>query len=199
MKKVRLGLWAALPFLALAGACASQGGTPTFDEASIVSDSRFADYEKVYIADVTISDELRNREAQSRRNSVGSDDRPVTERDLQAKAADLKKQLKREISRSKQIVSAPGEGVLTVQAELLDLVSSRPTMADFAGEPALSSQSRYVGGADIRVTIMDGERMLATVTENYQGSFTDQRGNSIWGDANHGIYIAANKVARLLG
>lgn len=200
MKKSRIALAALLPLVALAGACATDGA-PRFDEAQIAADSRFSEYQKVYIADVAISSELRNREDSFSSYPYGSrlnDERRVTEKDLNKQADDLKKRLKSEIGRTKQVVSAPGPGVLTVQAEILNVSSNKPTMADLQDEPALSMDSAFTGRTDVRVTITGDGQTLATIRDDYQG---DRPGSSgmIWSDAKRGFQLTAKKVAMLIG
>jgi len=199
MTKVNIGLLAAIPMLALAGACASTTGPAQFDEASITSDSRFAEYQKVYIADVTYDASIADRKTGLSSARFGSTERPVRERDLNAKADDLERVLKREIGKTKQIVRSPGDGVLTVSATITDLAANQPTMADISEQPSLSQESIYAGKSSVSITLSENGRTLATLSETYQGDLNDNIGRpAIWQDVDRGFYFTANKVARFI-
>lgn len=199
MTRMNIGLLAALPMLALAGACASTTGPVQFDQASVTSDSRFAEYEKVYIADVTYDEAIAARDSGLASARFGATDRPVRERDLKAKADDLERVLRREIGKTKQIVRSPADGVLTVSATITDLAANQPTMADISQQPSLSQQSVYAGKSSVSITLSENGRTLATLSETYQGDLNDTVGRpAIWQDADRGFYFTANKVARYI-
>lgn len=199
MTKVNIGLLAAIPMLALAGACASTTGPAQFDEASITSDSRFAEYQKVYIADVTYDQSIASRSSGLSSARFGATDRPIRERDLKDKADDLERVLKREIGKNKKIVGGPGDGVLTVSAKITDLAANQPTMADISEQPSLSQDSIYTGKSSVSITLSENGRTLATLSETYQGNLSENIGRpAIWQDADRGFYFTANKVARFI-
>ncbi len=155
-------------------------------------------YDKIYIAPVTIADSLANREAKPMPRRQSSD-RPVSEKDLKAKAERLHKKLLEQLSDSKTIVEAPGDDVLTIEAEIVDLRSNRPTMADYRAQPNLSSESLYTGGATINFVFTVNGDVVKTMEEDYYGSFTDPfPTRSTWGDADDAIRRAARNVAKAL-
>ncbi|NHK28717.1 DUF3313 domain-containing protein [Parvularcula flava] len=199
MTKLNIGLLAALPLLALAGACASTTGPAQFDQVSITSDSRFAEYQKVYIADVSYDASIAERTSGLSSARFGGTDRPVRERDLKAKADDLERVLKREIGKTKKIVASPGDGVLTVSARITDLAANQPTMADISEQPSLSQESVYAGKSSVAITLSENGRTLANLSETYQGDLNDSIGRpAIWQDVDRGFYFTANKVARFI-
>ena len=189
----------AVPVLALTAlACASQGA-PKFDQVDTPPDPSLAGYDKVYVADVTVADELASRETAPFKSTSGQEVRAVSATDLASKARDVQEELVDQLGKSKQVVDAPGTDVLTVSAMLVDIASNRPTQADLESEASLSHRSLYTGRSEIRVDFSNQGRNLGSVTESYDGTFTDSVGNpAIWHDADQGIFYTADKVARLL-
>lgn len=153
------------------------------DEPSLAS------YEKIYIAPVSI--DLPERTYRR------GDDRPVSKRDQEDKAEDLETKLTRAFSEDFAIVSAPGEGVLTIETDIIRLQSSRPTKADLNREPGLSFSSVFTGGATVSFTLSEDGVTLDEIEDSYYGNFNDGSPRTgIWQDADRAFSRLSNRLVR---
>lgn len=144
----------------------------TFDKIEMVSATPLTSFQKVYVAPVKVKlDEINIR----RNIRDISNDRPVSEQDQILRAQDLQDRLIRAFGKRFEIVEAPGEHVLTVEATITKLASSRPTLADFESEPSLNFASVYAGGADFSVRLTQGEITLINIQDSYATNFNDGR------------------------
>lgn len=145
-------------FIAAAAAISSAAA---FDRESVTGGKQLSSFKSVYIAPVALSLEQ------------GRDERPVRDKDAAARAAEFHDDLIDEFSGAFDIADAPGEGVLTIEATLTELVSTRPTMADFSEEPGLGFESVYAGGAAFSATLSENGEALAEIGDRYTSSFGD--------------------------
>lgn len=130
--------------------------------------------------DVTLSPELRKKAAET----YGT-------RDVERLAAELKKDVARELDRT---------GVLAggrVELTLVDVKPNRPTFKQLGDKPGLSFQSFGIGGAEIegRAISLDGD----VTPIRYRWYETDIRNSSYqhtWGDAEHAFDRFANRLGR---
>lgn len=166
-----------------------------FDTAYVSSERPLGAYEQVYVAPVSV--ELDH---DVRRYRVGgSGDRPVEERDAALRAEDFHAALTDAFGRSFALAGAPGPGVLTVEARLIKLESSRPTMADYRQTPGLSARSVYAGGAEMHVTISEDGVLLAEIGDAWRGSLDDGRYRiGLWDDARRAFGSWARRLARFV-
>lgn len=182
-------LIAALFAFALAPASASNRH---FEQSTIANSAVLTGVQQIHIAQPTLALELDVR----RHDPRGAHDRPVRDRDAEAKASDLKRALETRLARNYTVVAAPGPGVLVIQPTLTWLASSRPTMADFQQTAGLSHDSVYAGGAAVRFELSRDGQALGTLTDKYVGSFADgQPRIGLWSDTD----AAFQRWARGLG
>lgn len=189
--------------LTLAAACATPATGPeaadrfdTFEYAAGAVD--FSSYEKVYLAPVTASDELKGLVGY---RPIGPTDtkRPLDEGDLEEKLSDLGDDLTKALGDAAMLVDAGGPGVLTVEVVLTKLEANRPTMADFAVEPGLSMSSVYSGKAEIEITLSENGKVLATARDgDYPQLNETLQPAPIWSTADRYFERVAGKLADLL-
>ena len=173
---------------AFAVSLAFSGSAAAFDTETISTDKRLSEFAAVYIAPVDLDLDFDDR-----------DDREVSERDQEARAADFYDDLVRAFSREFAIANEPGEGVITIQATLTDLASSRPTGADFRRKPGLSFDSVYAGGAAVEIELLEDGETLAEISDDYSGNFND--GNprvGVWQDANRAFSLWARQLVKFV-
>ncbi len=165
-------------------ACASG----PFDTVEVASPATLAAFDKVHIAPVMVM-----LDPETRRNvrDIRSE-RPVSEADQRRQAEELREDLIRAFGESFELAEAPGPGVLTVEATITRLVSTRPTIADASSVTVgLDFDSLYAGGADYEVTLREADTVLATIADASQTSLNDQRPRvGVWQDADrmHGEF-----------
>lgn len=158
----------------------SAGSAQGFDKAAVPQPAALAGVEAVYVAPVA----LDLPEAGNRYDRRGDKPRAVLPRDAEAQAERLHAALRRGFDRDFTLADAPGAGVLVVEATLIGLASSRPTMADLQREPGISFESVYAGGASLRVRMHRDGRDVAMIEDQYVGTFADgQPRIGIWQDA----------------
>lgn len=133
----------------------TSGAALAFDRASVVSGARLSNYQSVYVAPVRVS--------------LERSDRPVSPRDAQIKAADLREEIIDAFQRSHAIKTGPGSDVLTISATLTKLVANMPTAADYSDHPSLSPHSIYAGGAGFEASLSSPAGDLALVADEYVG------------------------------
>ena len=186
----------ALAFTAATTMVATAAHAAPFDTIDRATDAPLSSYEKIYIAPV----EVDFSEHQIRRNLRDTRGiRPVSERDQMSKAEDFAEDLEQVFGKKYTLVDAPGEDVLTVEATLTKLVSTRPTIADLTAQIGLSFGSIYVGGADYQINLIGGETLIAAIEEkqSQDGSFNDGRPRvGIWSDADYSFRKFSRQLAR---
>ena len=111
---MRLAIIAAAILSALASPAAA------FDRETVAAGAGLSTFRAIYVAPVGVA---------------LSGERRVAPRDAAAKATDLHDAI--ETAFEGRIASAPGEGVLTIEARLTELASNHPTSADLADNPGL--------------------------------------------------------------
>lgn len=165
----------------------------TFDTLNVVQESNLSAYKKVYIAPVGV--ELKERFRRNLRD-IGAP-RPTDERDQQKRAEDARITFTRAFEKKYEVVDAPAEDVLTVEAVITRLESTRPTFADYDVTPGLSPSSIYVGGADYHVRLKNGDTLLAELSEKYQTDLNDGLPrNGIWTDFEYASSRMASKLIK---
>jgi hypothetical protein len=186
---------------AAVAACATPTGemaASRFDTFEMMSSRSLSSYDQVYIAPVTASAELVARVDY---RTAGPSDRvrPLGQRDLDGRIAELEDDLRREIGMVAELVDAPGPGVLTVAVELTDLDANRPTQAELAQSPGLSMQSVAAGKAAATVIFADGDETLARGMDARIGDLNDViLPAATWSEADRFFDSFAGKVAALL-
>jgi hypothetical protein len=152
----------------------------SFDSVSVSSSADLSAFTSVYIAPVETALQADTRPFPP----YGSGERPVSADDAEAKALDLYEKLAAAFGKSYSLASAPGAGVLTVEATLTRLQSNRPTSADLRETPGLSLQSEYAGAAAVSVVFSENGSPLAEVSDEHIGTLNDTRLRAgIWGAA----------------
>lgn len=186
----RNSILAGLATVALAATPALAG---SFDSASVAGGRALSTFDEVYVAPVDVALDLNVK----RFDRSGSGDRPVSESDAQQKAVDFYYDLMREFSATHAIVDAPGPGVLTVEATLTKLESSRPTLADYGTRGGhLSASSTYAGGAEMVAVFKEGDAVLAEVADAFDSHLRDGRARAgIWSDADRAFRSWAARLA----
>lgn len=189
---------ASFRFVGFAAACllicapASAGG---FDGETIQTDKKLASFQSVHVADVRLTLEPASS---YRRN--GSDPRPVDDNDAQAKAGDFREELIDALDGAFTIASAPGAGVLTVEATLTKLEATRPTMGDYAQQPGLGFDSVYAGGAAMRIAFSEAGAPLGEVSDAYEATLSDGRPRiGVWEDADRAFSSWARRLVKFVG
>lgn len=165
-----------------------------FDKIQGDTEAALAGFEKVYIAPVKVElADKRVRRSIIDRNSP----RPVSQSDKALKAQDAYEDIVRAFSKKFQIVEAPGSDVLTVEAVVTKLISSRPTLEDYNQQATLNFQSVYAGGADFDVRLLQGDAVLVEISDSNRTSFNDGRPRiGIWQDYDYVSNRFARKLAR---
>lgn len=189
MSFLRNGFGAGAFAAALVSAGAAFAGP--FDSENLVTDGKLSSYESVYIAPVKVDLDLRV----VRYDRSGYGDRPVDADDASRKAADFYDELVDAFSESYSLASAPGPGVLTLEATLTKLQSSRPTLADYAREPSLSFHSVYAGGGSMTAVFSEDGEVLAELGDQFDSYLGDGRVRAaIWHDADRAFSQWARKL-----
>ncbi|MEO1028791.1 MAG: DUF3313 family protein, partial [Pseudomonadota bacterium] len=159
----------AASLLMLSAGMAAHAGP--FDELTIVDDTKsLASYQAVYVApvamDLTFDRNFRiiGRTAQLPRGAS----RPMNDQEIADRAHELHKRLERRLGKKLDVVDAPGEGVLTVEATVTRLISTRPTQKELIQEVGLSlNGSVSTGGADIDIRLSENGTELANISESW--------------------------------
>jgi hypothetical protein len=161
-----------------------------FDSESLASSAKLSSFKSVYVAPVGV-DLPETRGAPS---YLGKD-RPVSDNDAAQKAADFHEDLVNAFDNSFTIASAPAAGVLTIEATLTRLQSSRPTMEDLRETPGLSLDSRYAGGADVTIAFSEAGASLGEISDSYVDTFDTARiPAGTWEDANRAFSMWARQL-----
>lgn len=164
-----------------------------FDSENLMTDRELSSFESVYIAPVETNLDL-DIPTYDRSGSKG---RPVPPEDAARKAADFHDELVEVFGGSFSLASAPGPGVLTVQATLTNLESTLPTVADYDRNTSLSFRSVSAGGAAMTTVFSEDGAPLAEVSDNFDSSLTDGVVRSAtWHDADRAFYRWARKLAK---
>lgn len=191
MSLLRYGFGAGVFAAAVAFAGAAFAGP--FDSENLVTDRQLSTYESVYIAPVKVN--LDHHVVRYDRSGYG--DRPVDPDDANQKAADFYNELVDAFSESYSLASAPGPGVLTLEATLTKLQSSRPTPADYDREPSLSFQSVYAGGGSMTAVFSEDGEVLAEIADQFDSYLSDGRVRAaVWHDADRAFSQWARKLAK---
>ena len=192
---------AALSLLALT-ACATATGPEAAgrfdrfdgDAASVAA------YDRVHVAEVAVGPDVEARLKLNRLSSIGDDERPLGQRDIDRNVEALTEAVRREVSGAAQLADAPGPGVLTIALTLTRVDANRPTMAEQRANPALSFDSIALGGASVSGELREGEVVLARFEDESQlARINDPSiGIGIWTEADRYYRQLAGKLAGLL-
>lgn len=191
-------------FLAAAAALTAACATPTGADAV----SRFDRYEgetalksfdAVYIAPVTASEEITRRIGY---RPFGPQDRtrPLSEREITEQRERLAKVLADRLGRDRRLARAPGQGILTVQAELTALDANLATFSELSNNPSLDPRSVSLGDAAVRVVLSEGNRTIAVIDDSVvRPNFNEPNiAAGIWITANRFYDRLADKLDGLL-
>lgn len=170
-----------------------------FDELSVVDESiSFSAYESVYVAPVKmdLTFDRKFRVSGPTRQLPRGASRPMTDAEIDRNAQELHERLERRLSKNFAIADAPGDGVLTVEATVTRLISTRPTNKEIQLEVGLDLQNSVsAGGADIDVLLSENGEARAELSESFKGRFRDGLPRiHTWQDAE----FAYNRLARKL-
>ena len=186
----------------LLAACASATGPEAagrFDKFNAVETTDFRSYERVQVlAPVAGPDVTKRIDA---RRGLRSNERVLSQRDVDAQLAGLHQDLIRAIGREAQIVGQGGEGILTIKTVVTELDANRPTQAELSDNPGLSIQSISTGRAAVEMELSENGRVLATLKDRDNvSSLADLRvqGAGIWTTANRFFASVSEKVSALL-
>ena len=164
----------------------------TFDTIETSQTVQLSNFKKVYIAPVRI--ELKDERIRRNIRDISSD-RPVSDLDKERKAQDSYEDIVNAFDKNFEIADAPGPDVLTVEAIVTKLSSSRPTLADFELNTALSFNSVYAGAADFQVRLSQNDKLLTEIKDSTQSNFNDGLPRiGVWQDYNR----ISNRFARKL-
>ncbi|MEO1476783.1 MAG: DUF3313 family protein [Pseudomonadota bacterium] len=164
-----------------------------FDEISRADDVALAAYQSIYIAPVQVDLPTDTRKTVRDIRSP----RPVNERDQGLRAERLHRDLTRAFEKKFTLADAPGDDVLTVEATLTGLRSTRPTLADFQTEVQLDFGSIYAGGADYAVRLSEAETTLVEIEERDRSNLNDGRLRvGVWQDADRSSRLFSSQLAR---
>lgn len=174
-----------------------------FDVIDVQTEVTLASYQKVYIApvEITLEDAEFNVLSIRKRGDFGSEQRPAADHNLSQKAEDLHKKLIRAFKRDFTIVDAPGEDVLTIEAEITKLIPSRPTGKQRSSSLAkvTFAGSVMAGGVDYNVVLGSGETSLYNIRESHRSSLSDNiPRNSVWQDADASFSRFSRQLARFV-
>ena len=194
MSVLRFGLaGGALAAMALTAGAAFAG---SFDTEKVTTDRSLSSFESVYIAPVQADLNLDVIAYDPR----GTGDRPVDKSDVEERASDFHDALEKAFSKSYAIASAPGDGVLTVEATLTDLASSRPTLADDKRQSGLSASSVYAGGGAMKAVLSENGVVLAEVNDSFTSTLNDGRARAwIWSDADRAFNQWSRNLVEFVG
>lgn len=190
-----VGALAATTLLAAAPVYAS---AQSFDDVTETGakTKAFSDYSSVYVAPVEMAIPERGSRLTRR---TRPDVRDVSSSDQARKAESLHEDLTRQLGRNFDIVDQPGSGTLTVAVTITELRSSRPTIEDLSQNVGLSAVSVYAGGASAVFVISDGDTVLTTISDSYDGSFADGTPRvGIWADADRAFSRWSRNIRRYL-
>jgi len=180
---------------ALAAAMFSAGAAlaGSFDSETLTEGRKLSSFDSVYIAPVQANLDLNV----VRFDRSGYGDRAVRDEDAARKAADFYDELVEEFGESFSLADAPGSGVLTVQATLTKLESSRPTLADYNRDTSVSFRSVYAGGAAMTAVFSEDGATLAEVSDEFISNLNDGRTRAgLWQDADRAFEQWAHKLAK---
>lgn len=196
---MKFKLIACIAALALVASCTTTGTDARFDSLELVeADILFTNYDRVYLAPVTVSDEVRERIGY---RPLGASDRtrPISERDISEKTADIYDDIKDAIDNEVTLVEAPGPGILMVEVVMTRLESNRPTQADLGANPGLSMSSVYSGAAAAEVTFSEDGQPLAVAEDSYFPSLNDSLPSGpVWSTVDRFSGRLARKLEDLL-
>jgi hypothetical protein len=198
---MRLILLAAL--VGLAGCAAGPTGPEAasrFDNFQEVATRDFRGYEQVQVLAPEAGPDVAERIGA---RSIGRDrTRPLSQRDVDQKLADLRLEIERALEDQVELVEEGGPGVLTVRTVLTDLDANRPTMAELADEPGLDFNSIASGNAAARVELSEDGRLLAVIedADNVAGlnDPTLLPPTTVWQTADRFFTQFADRLAALL-
>ena len=167
-----------------------------FDDVNRTADAALGNYQSVYIAPVEVA-----LDPDTRTNIRDIDSpRPVSERDQARRAERLNRDLTRAFGKTFTLADAPGDGVLTVEATLTGLRSTRPTLADQRVNVQLDfSSSVYAGGADFEVRLSEADTVLMEISDKDQSFLNDGRPRiGVWQDADRSFRSFSSKLVRFV-
>jgi len=174
-------------------ASALRAAAVKFDTLTVEQDVALGTYEAVYIAPVEVA-----LDPETRRNLRDiRTDRPVSETDQARNAREFQEDLIRVFGKHFELAEAPGDGVLTINATITRLVSTRPSQADFQRFVGIDFSSIYAGGASFTVELKEGDAPLATITEREQTFLNDGRPRvGVWQDTDYVFSRFSRKLSR---
>lgn len=199
---MRLRLFAAAAASAILAACATPTGpdaTGRFDSFQSITTSDFTGYERVQILRPAISPEIAER-IDARDIGRFERERPLGQRDVDARIAELERHLRRQLGNQAQLVGQAGPGVLTVRSTIIELNANRPTQAEVAANPALSLNSIAAGDAGVRFELLEDGQLLAVIEDRDNITTINDPGVGVgvWSTANQFFGQTSRRLAALL-
>ncbi|MEM9667818.1 MAG: DUF3313 family protein [Pseudomonadota bacterium] len=173
-----------------------------FDKVEHTSNVALSSYEQVYIAPVEIdlspNQSGENAQIRARENRpTRRKDSDISERDQLDNIAEFQETLTDAFAKKFELVDQPGDGVLTVDATITELISNRPTSNDLGRSQALSLGSISAGGAAYRVELKEDDELLVQISDRYKTSLTDQVPRlSQWQDAHKTFKRFSRQLAK---
>ena len=191
---------ASIAAITLGALSAGSAQAQRFDSLTKAEGVTLGEFERVYIAPVSV--DLVDSEAafnDGQLNFTRSRLEPpsISETDQQNNAEELQEDLSRAFGNRFMLVDAPGEGVLTVDATITELIASRPTPDRLRDNPGLDPLSISAGGAAYFIQLKEEDVSLAEITERDKTSLRDRVPRvRIWQDAERSYGNMARKRSR---
>ncbi|MEL7480281.1 MAG: DUF3313 family protein [Pseudomonadota bacterium] len=178
----------ALPFTAAAD---------LFDSVVKTEGADLKSFEQIYIAPVEfdLDPDTRRR---VRTFSDTDSDPEISERDQTYNAKEFEKDLRSAFARKFTLVEAPGEDVLTVDATITRLTSSRPTTSQRRRSlPLQRGASVSAGAVNYYIELRSGDDVLAEIKEDDPSSLSDGITRvGTWQDAESSYSRMSRKLVR---
>jgi hypothetical protein len=193
---------AALGLAACAGGPTGPEAAERFDSFEAVQTNDFRRFEQVQVLAPEAGEEVQERIGARRSGIRGRQERPLGQRDVDAKLADLRRSIENQLENQVELTEEGGPGVLTMRVILTDLNANRPTQAELAAEPGLDFSSIATGDAAVRIELSEDGQLLAVIEDadniNNLNNFGPILPAGVWFTADRYFESLATKLADLL-